>query len=1414
MLSYGQAGDQHIKIDQFGYQTGSTKVAIISKAITGFNTPDSYTPGTTFELRNAFSNDLIFSGPALAWNAGQTHAQSGDKVWWFDFSAVTTSGYFYVMDVTNNIKSHVFEINDDIYTNVLKQACRMFYYQRCNLAKQPPFADPRWADGASHRQDTACRSVSDQTNPATAKDLSGGWFDAGDFNKYVNFSHNPVHQLLEAYDENPDAFTDNFNIPESGNGIPDILDELKWELDWLLKMQLSNGSVLSKVSTLQHLSASPASADNNPRYYGGVSASATRSVASMFAHASLVFRKPNNPAMNVYADTLLERAQKAWNWITANPANSSYSNETFASANPEQSNYFQDATRTCAAVYLYAATNNATYKTYFESNYTSLQPYSWTYWYPYEPVFQSAMLYYTRLTGISATVRTNILNNCKSAVNTGNADLLPAITSSTDAYQAQLADADYVWGSSQVKSNMGSILMDMINYAVDPANDFNYLKGAEGYLHYMHGANALGMSMLSNMYGEGAENSVNEIYHAWFGDGTVYDNAKTSPNGPPHGYVTGGANVSYAPDAAYSGPVISPPQNQPPQKCYKDWNTNYPENSWQISEPAIYYQAAYIKLLSKKSRGQQKSNCYYPNEFFFKSVDSITTNSAVLHWRKVTPVTEVSYSTNFNGPWTPYTPTADSSYAATGLQPNTTYYWVTRYICSPGDTSIWMDTLSFQTLGTAVCEVPDSLLTVSVSNTTANLSWPTTGAAEYQVRYRELAVGTSPSLVIVTTNSASIIGLLAGTSYEWDVRGICAPGDTSDFSDTLSFTTSSPVVCPTPDTLTTTNITDTSAVANWNGSAGSYEFRYKPQAAGSWITSATSNSFSMAGLSAGMPYEWQVRAICSAGDTSAWSDTITFTTTIPAGPCLPPTNLFTDQLNHNSARANWDAVATATYLFRYREVNGNWIEVPESGTNYFMNGLLSDTTYFWSVRSLCSSGDSSVWSDSVTFVTDPIPFTCISPDSLFTTDITDTSAVFSWNSTDSSDFYLVYYRNSGGSWNSEVVSGTTFQLNGLDPDNNYTWSVVSICNADTATMEDTINFSTLPIPFVCMSPDSLWTVNISDTSATLNWNATDSTTTYTVYFAASGSASSPIDVTGNSFTISNLTPETDYTWLVVSVCDQDTAEMTDTVNFSTIPTPFMCMSPSTVYITNVTELSAKASWMPTDSATTYIFSYRRIPNGVPFTTTTTDTTFNLGGLQPGYTYEVSVRSICDIDSAASAKFKVFKTSKCQEPFLSPSINTTDVSALITWYSSIMDSTLVKYRQEPAGVFNQVSTIDTSITLNGLLPNTTYFVQIIQNCGGFTYGDTITFTTGSTGIGSNTIQTVINLYPNPSSDLVQLTSPIDILGVEVYDVSGKLINTITTGGKKLTIALPQTAGFYLVKSRLSTGEIVTNSVIKE
>ena len=617
--AYAQTIDTHFKLDQIGYQTNDKKICVISDPQTGFNAPDPYTPGTTLEVRKQSDNSSVFSGAPTTWNGGATHVQSGDKAWWFDFSSVVAPNDYYIFDATNNKRSYTFTIGNNVYNEALKHAIRFFYYQRCGMAKAAPYAASTYTDVPCHKasqQDLNCRDVTQPNNAALEKDLSGGWHDAGDYNKYTNFCFATVHYLLDAYEQNPTVFKDNYGIPESGNGVPDILDEVKYELDWLLKMQNTDGSTLMKVSTLGFTGGSPPSTDTPQREYGPAASSATRTFASLFAHASIIYKTV--PSMTTYSNALLTKAQLAWTWLQNNPGNSNYNNSGFSSANPEVSAYAQDATSLSAAIYLFASTGTASYKTFIDANY-NIHPIQWTSWYAFEAAFQDALLYYCGTVGATAGTVTAIKNSCISSVKTNNTDFLASYLSKTDAYIAFMRDNDYVWGNNQNKCEAGSIFYNMVQYNLDTPNKTNYRDASEGYIHYLHGVNPNGLVFLTNANQFGGDNFTHEIYHGWFGDGTPFDGNVIPYLGPPPAFIPGGVNPSYSPDAAYTGPPISPPNNQPVQKSYKDWNTSYPENSWEISEVGIYVNAAYVKLLSKFADSTS-------NATFIENTDSQSNN--------------------------------------------------------------------------------------------------------------------------------------------------------------------------------------------------------------------------------------------------------------------------------------------------------------------------------------------------------------------------------------------------------------------------------------------------------------------------------------------------------------------------------------------------------------------------------------------------------------------------------------------------------------------------------------------------------------------------------------------------------------------------------------------------------------------
>ncbi|MEM9846599.1 MAG: glycoside hydrolase family 9 protein, partial [Bacteroidota bacterium] len=588
-----------IRVDQFGYLPNAEKVAVLSNPQLGNNASLTYNPSTQLEVRDANTDATVYTGSISTWNNGDTHSQSGDKGWWFDFSSLSTAGEYYIYDANNEGRSHNFKIDENVYDEVLQAAFKMFYYNRCNAAKVTPYVEPGYVDGVSFTnplQDANCRYVYDQNNSATEKDLTGGWFDAGDYNKYVTFTLSVMHNLLWAYEENPSRFGDNWNIPESGNGIPDLLDEIKWELDWLLKMTNSDDSVHVKMGAIeygQNDTSPPSSNTQFPRYYGPTCTSASITNAGIFAHAAKVFSK--YPSMSSYVQTLETNAINTWDYVLPhlnnNTLETACDDGTIKSGDADRTVSEQREDALVAAIHLFDLTGNSSYEQYVTNNLNDAEQISQPFWGCYKLALNDALLLYTTLPNTNTATVNAIVNAATTDASNNGSGFFGF--NAADLYRAFMPDWSYHWGSNQASAGYGILNLQMQKYGINPSAAADYERKASEQIHYFHGTNPMGLVYLSNMYDYGGDACANEIYHAWFNDGNpLYDHALNSTYGPPPGYVVGGPNKDYTISS------LSPPFGEPMQKAYLDFNDSSPNNSWEITEPAIYYQAVYLRLLA------------------------------------------------------------------------------------------------------------------------------------------------------------------------------------------------------------------------------------------------------------------------------------------------------------------------------------------------------------------------------------------------------------------------------------------------------------------------------------------------------------------------------------------------------------------------------------------------------------------------------------------------------------------------------------------------------------------------------------------------------------------------------------------------------------------------------------------------
>lgn len=613
-----------IVVDQFGYPTNSRKVAVIRAPQVGYDSSAGFAPGQSYALIELPSGKLVKTGSPMLWNAGNTDQASGDKAWWFDFSEIEAPGKYAVFDIEKGVRSAEFSIGEHVYKDVMKHSLRAFFYQRAGFEKKPEFAGKAWADKASHLgtgQDSESRPWHEgrPSNPAKSpiKDLRGGWYDAGDFNKYTSWTARYIIVLLQAYAEHPEAFSDDYGIPESGNGIPDILDEAKWGLDWLVRMQNADGSLLC----VQGLAgASPPSDARANSYYGPPTTSATLMGAAAFAYASKVLASRSEPDLKQYGDDLRKRATGAWTWATANPSVLYYNNDDskqpgskgLAAGQQEMGETDRLRAQFEAATYLFEMTGDASFKQFADANYSALLPP----WGPsmWEVDALESLLYYARLPGatpeVAKSIREGLLANLSQASLAFQGSLAQA-----DPYRAPMKD--YTWGSNKGKAMQARLYQLAALHNSDPGLSRTSLAAALEYAHYIHGVNPLGLVYLTNMATAGASHSAATMFHGWFVRGTRWQRVTDVLPGPPPGFLVGGPNPQFSVDACCSAPVgspayrcygattfslcqrnLKPPLSQPPAKSYLQFNEPWPVNSWEVTEPSLHYQSYYVRLLA------------------------------------------------------------------------------------------------------------------------------------------------------------------------------------------------------------------------------------------------------------------------------------------------------------------------------------------------------------------------------------------------------------------------------------------------------------------------------------------------------------------------------------------------------------------------------------------------------------------------------------------------------------------------------------------------------------------------------------------------------------------------------------------------------------------------------------------------
>ncbi|GAA5527372.1 glycoside hydrolase family 9 protein [Herpetosiphon gulosus] len=572
------AASSLIRVNQHGYLPNAIKRASL---VNGSNSP------VAWQLRNS-SGTTVLSGNTTVFGYD---ASSGDTIHIIDFSGYTGTGSSFTLAAAGNL-SHQFDISATVYRQLKYDALAYFYHNRSGIAITMPYAGrndltrPAGHVGiAPNRGDTNV-PCAPGTGCSYSLNVVGGWYDAGDHGKYVVNGGISVWTLLNQYERNQylgssaaDFGDGRMSIPENSNGVADLLDEARWELDFMLRMQVPAGQ--PRAGMVHHkmhdanwtgIPLRP-DQDSQDRVLRPPSTAATLNLAATAAQGSRIWRFID-PS---YSARLLSAAETAWAAARANPnviALDSDGTGGGSYGDPQVGDEFY-----WAASELYITTGKAEYKSYLQSSsyyqdvpsdYSSREP-AMT-WGTTEALgtislavvpsgFNSSELAGVRNAVISAA--TVFANNT-----TGQGYGTPFNSTSTG----------YPWGSNSFVLNNGIIL----GLAHDFTGNVSYLNAMSQGMDYLLGRNAMDKSYVTG-YGE---NPLQNPHHRFW----AFQANSGFPR-PPAGAVSGGPNSALQDPYAQS---IGLPGCKA-QKCFVDhiesWSTNEITINWNAP---LAWVAAYL----------------------------------------------------------------------------------------------------------------------------------------------------------------------------------------------------------------------------------------------------------------------------------------------------------------------------------------------------------------------------------------------------------------------------------------------------------------------------------------------------------------------------------------------------------------------------------------------------------------------------------------------------------------------------------------------------------------------------------------------------------------------------------------------------------------------------------------------------
>lgn len=545
-----QSVSKDIRIDQVGYLPAAAKTALLANA-----------SAVSFELKSANRNATVFSGkPAPA----RQDALSGETVAVLDFSSFHKPGRYYV-DVPGVGRSHPFEIGESVYRRAWYLSMRSFYAQRCGTAVDLGKKFPGYKYDACHLNGQ-WHASSGRSGPAPSK---AGWHDAGDYGRYIVNSGITTGTLLWAFEMYPATAKLKLDIPESSNKTPDLLDEIRWNLDWMLTLQDSDGGVWHKQTTERFSGFVMPDKDPAPSVIIGTGSAPFKSTCATadFAAVMAIAARSYRPFDRTFSETAAKAAASAWTWAKANP-DVLFRNPSGVSTGAYGDGNCADE-RLWASAELWRSTGETKYHDAFLSAYAKLLPSINETNPPGWPSVGALALWTYAMDARPVPSR-----EAKNAVLEASLKAAEAVAARTldHPYRVSMLPANYVWGSNAVAMNYS--LQLLVAHRLRPTPRF--LDAAAENLHYILGRNPFSTSW------------VTWVGTDWFKNPHHRPSGADSNAEPWPGFLSGGPN-----GRRQDEPMRKLPEGLPPMRSWVDAQPSYASN-----ENAINWNAALVFTLS------------------------------------------------------------------------------------------------------------------------------------------------------------------------------------------------------------------------------------------------------------------------------------------------------------------------------------------------------------------------------------------------------------------------------------------------------------------------------------------------------------------------------------------------------------------------------------------------------------------------------------------------------------------------------------------------------------------------------------------------------------------------------------------------------------------------------------------------